>query len=334
MFNRQLAKFVRLLPESRILYPCIGLGNLLPDVYGLTNLIDGLEIHEKVNDACKFTNYWRDNLNIINTDYLKWQSDIEYDLVIMNPPFDKGSEMIMKAVSELKDGGTIGFIMQSNWRGYKCKKHLIYSDLNKLGRFESIFMLRGPSETKKLFHGIKGGGIDLVVFTKGDKPNDKVKVRNTLGQEFTYDQSKYPRDVPIIDPIIYDQIFDQSLPDNDFIGGYRDYTKRSNNWIVIKTPYQLRSKKVTKSLKKEKLIRNGKIIISHQLDNNPIRIIYDVIGTETVDQLGAFKIGTFSKVKIIALNSLLTTNNIPTLIYTGCGANIKFPPFRTDWFEN
>ena len=90
ILNRELAKVVRLSPTAKILYPCIGLGNLLPEIYTITNEITGVEANENVANACNFVNYWRSDLNVINDDYTKWKAPEKYDLVLINPPFDNG----------------------------------------------------------------------------------------------------------------------------------------------------------------------------------------------------------------------------------------------------
>jgi len=271
------------------------------------------------------------NMNLIFDDYLNWQTSKQYDLVIMNPPFNIGSRMILKAANELKEGGTLAFIMQSNWRGYKGKKHNIYAKLNKLGRFESIYMLSGSSETKKLFQGIGGGGIDLVVWKKGLEPNSDVKVRNVLNQEFTYDQSKYPQDAPIIDPIIYDQIFDQ-FNKNEFKTGCEITT--SPDADTVNVPYAIKLKSIYISDNKSIDMSMPKIILSCIMDNNNNKLTFDNSGSMYVCMFGKYIIGDkFNNERIKLLNKLLVENQISTLVHTGCGGKIHYPPFRKEWFE-
>ena len=80
-----------------------------------------------------------ENINVTSEDFIKYQTDTKYDLVVANPPYakllDNGKrasknhnlikDFIEKALSLLKPEGYLLFITPDNWMSYADRNHLI-----------------------------------------------------------------------------------------------------------------------------------------------------------------------------------------------------------------
>tara|TARA_A100001015_G_scaffold317217_1_gene433583 strand:+ start:2365 stop:4485 length:2121 start_codon:yes stop_codon:yes gene_type:complete len=121
---------------NRILEPCCGscqVINELDKVYENIE-IDGIEYNNIIFDEIKELNY-KNKVNFINTDYLKYNSGNKYDLIIGNPPYfvisKKSVEseyynyfngrpnifvlFIIKAMKELSKNGILAFVLPKNF---------------------------------------------------------------------------------------------------------------------------------------------------------------------------------------------------------------------------
>lgn len=79
-------------PPKRILD--IGAGNGLLALMAAQRwkkaVVDAIEIDNEAAEECRLNfdrSPWRERLNVINEDFLAWQTDNPYDLIVSNPPF-------------------------------------------------------------------------------------------------------------------------------------------------------------------------------------------------------------------------------------------------------
>lgn len=104
-----------------VLEPSAGEGNLCDVIrnksvghrgvrYGICCTIDCIEIDDKRKSILKSKDYC-----VVADDFMKFNSYSSYDLIIANPPFNKGSEHLVKAIEMMKNvGGQICFIINAN----------------------------------------------------------------------------------------------------------------------------------------------------------------------------------------------------------------------------
>ena len=75
------------------------------DSYEGTAEVDVIEIDENL---CAILKDKHNNYCVHNTDFMNFQDDRHYDLILMNPPFSNGDEHLLKAISLAeKTGSTI-----------------------------------------------------------------------------------------------------------------------------------------------------------------------------------------------------------------------------------
>jgi len=92
--------------------------------------------------------------NIIQTDFLLWETKMKYDIIIGNPPYNKskiekqtGSRaknslwdfFIKKSFQIIKTNGYLGFIIPANWRGLGSYRYIWDLLINKQLNFINIF---------------------------------------------------------------------------------------------------------------------------------------------------------------------------------------------------
>lgn len=117
----------------------------------------------------------------INESFSDWETTERYDVIIMNPPFNKlGEPFIMKCASLLKDGGYLGCVMSQYWRSITTNyENKTYYKLLQQGGFHMIHMYSNK-DTADLFNQ-NIGQVDTFVWQKGTKINN-TKVINQRGE--------------------------------------------------------------------------------------------------------------------------------------------------------
>ncbi len=139
------------LDNLKILDPCCGNGNFaLPIIFKLKEKYNTKDIleniiyfndtnNERLENVNKIYNSNKYKLNVSNIDFLKYNEDVKYDLIVANPPYAKLLEngkrasknhnlikdFIDKALKILKPNGYLLFITPDNWMSYADRNTLI-----------------------------------------------------------------------------------------------------------------------------------------------------------------------------------------------------------------
>jgi len=297
-----------------ILNPCGGMGTLLEGREGT--------IIENDNRKAGLAMASNAQLNVVNADYLEWKAEKAYDLIIMNPPFNLGAKMILKAVSELKDGGTLAFIMQSTWRVGGASS--LYSRLQPLGSVKDIFMLSRKEAREYFSLGDRGTDIDLVVFTKCE--NETLTIRNNEGAIFSVKPGDYPTFPPFHRE--WDKLFSSTGVTFKTPLAMGSRTNKIGTRVMVfnsTSPFWVKEKQ---SAKKQADTYSPKTIVVARRDVLHT-VCFDEAGTEpTVD---GFLIYPLVKEELreefatLLLNLGKTSNNTNS-------SRVYLPPFREEWF--
>lgn len=135
----------------RILDPCCGNGNFgIPMFFELVQYHDTQTILERILEFNDINERRLENvrsvfcgssyrLQVTNHDFINWNTDKQYDLIVANPPYAKIlqngkrasknhnliKEFISKALSLLKPNGYLAFITPDNWMSYAHRNVLI-----------------------------------------------------------------------------------------------------------------------------------------------------------------------------------------------------------------
>lgn len=92
-----------------VLEPSAGKGDLLKALKGHNiGLIECCEIDKDLQAILKSKYYM-----VVGEDFLEFNTYTQYDLILMNPPFDKGDRHLLKAIEMQKNGGQIICILNA-----------------------------------------------------------------------------------------------------------------------------------------------------------------------------------------------------------------------------
>ena len=97
-----------------ILEPCVGQGHI----------IDVVKEHYKDAETTVLDIVDRDYPETIVHDFLTWETDNEYDLIITNPPFSLGSEFVRKGISLLSENGQMAMFLKIQFLEGSKRKEL------------------------------------------------------------------------------------------------------------------------------------------------------------------------------------------------------------------
>ena len=77
----------------------------------------------------------RNGLRVVHDDFLTYESQLRYDLVVMNPPFDQGADHLLKAIDLMERGGQIACILNAETikNPYSIRRTELLKALEKYG---------------------------------------------------------------------------------------------------------------------------------------------------------------------------------------------------------
>lgn len=98
------------LPSGEILEPSAGNGNIVQAIKNMdkSRLVTALELREEeINNLNNIAD------NVVISDYLKWNTDRKYNVIIGNPPYSMAIEFIDKSLELLSDQGVLIFLLRT-----------------------------------------------------------------------------------------------------------------------------------------------------------------------------------------------------------------------------
>jgi 16S rRNA G1207 methylase RsmC len=103
--------------KQSVLDPTAGNGVLLDIVAEYRNKWDRVERYAiEIDQELRFILQGKEH-KVIGTNFLTYCEPMEFDRIIMNPPFRIGAEMVLKAWSHLKAGGRLVAILNTETLG-------------------------------------------------------------------------------------------------------------------------------------------------------------------------------------------------------------------------
>lgn len=98
------------LPNGSILEPSAGNGNIVQAIKNMdkSRLVTALELREEEQiNLSKITN------EVVIQDYLNWETDRRFDVIIGNPPYSLAVEFVNKSLELLSDRGVLIFLLRT-----------------------------------------------------------------------------------------------------------------------------------------------------------------------------------------------------------------------------
>lgn len=102
-------------PNERILEPSAGYGHIADRLVERTSLAPSkIDVIEPISDLRNILN--AKGYNLVDYDILKYNPEYQYDKIIMNPPYDNGSDILhlLHCYDLLKKGGKLVCILPEN----------------------------------------------------------------------------------------------------------------------------------------------------------------------------------------------------------------------------
>jgi len=120
---------------NSVLEPSAGKGNIVDYLkndflrYQHRNDIDCIEIEPTLRDILKGKDY-----RVVHDDFLTYRTQKQYDIVIMNPPFDQGDRHLLKALQMQENGGAVICLLNAETlkNPYSNTRKELVSELKRL----------------------------------------------------------------------------------------------------------------------------------------------------------------------------------------------------------
>ena len=140
--------------DIKNLEPSSGKGDIIFNCFHnvIYKNITAMEIDERYNSY-----YENKNINYINNDFLKYNFDTNFDIIIMNPPFTYTTEFLIKCLYLLKFDGFIVCICQDNTLKLTSNTKL----LNEFKQYGELISLRKYTH-ENMF---KDASVPVIIFT-------------------------------------------------------------------------------------------------------------------------------------------------------------------------
>ena len=136
--------------QAQILEPSCGCGNFIDAILNdnPNASVDGVDIDKKVFVGLK-KKYKYPNVRLFNCDFLKYNPDRQYDLIIGNPPFNLPAEspysnttdaFVLRSLELLKENGKLIMVLPSTFlrnKQYQEARNIIISNYKIVGLIDS-----------------------------------------------------------------------------------------------------------------------------------------------------------------------------------------------------
>jgi 16S rRNA G966 N2-methylase RsmD len=122
--------------EITILEPSAGKGDILEHIesrlyysHSFEKSVYVIEIEPELQSILRDKNY-----NVIGDDFLKYKGALNFDLILMNPPFDKGDLHLLKAIEIMENGGICCLLNSATLKNpYTKTRKQLANKLKELG---------------------------------------------------------------------------------------------------------------------------------------------------------------------------------------------------------
>jgi hypothetical protein len=124
---------------NNILEPSAGKGDIIDYLNEASKGNSNLYCYEIVPELQNILKL-KPNCKLLGDDFLNHQENIKFDLIIMNPPFDRGVEHVLNAWEILKEGGEIIALLNkhSYFNAYNSHRLKFKALVNNFGKIEDL----------------------------------------------------------------------------------------------------------------------------------------------------------------------------------------------------
>ena len=308
----------------RILEPSVGIGNFIPllfkkyeyigevilDVIDIDN--NSLEILQILLSKIKIPKNFV--INFIKNDFLLWENEYKYDLVIGNPPFGKvinDKALLEKYKLNMFNKNTnnlFSFFIEksskiSNYVSLIVPKSLINSpEFNQTRELLETYNLHSLTDYgEKAFRGVKIETISFVLDTSQKEKLEKIKIDSYITNSIIYQKKSY--------------IFSKDFP------YWLIYRNSFFDAIVEKMELDIFESFRDRQITKKHTLNSGKIRVlkSRNINNNKIKNIdnYDCF----INEIDSFVVSKYLNQNDIVLIPNLTYNPRATFLPKNCIAD-------------
>lgn len=154
-------------------------------------------------------------VNVVVTDYLTWRTNMKFDVIAGNPPYQDGTgntgdhlwdKFVVKSISLLKDGGHLCYVHPSAWRGFGRSS----KEVRELLKSKQIHYLE--------LHNEKDGLVTFGAETRYDwyilQNQPPKNLTTVVGQDGTKKQFVI-ENIPFIPNGMFDEIFSLMAKDGE-----------------------------------------------------------------------------------------------------------------------
>ena len=303
----------------KILEPSVGIGNFLPQLFKKYEQIeevtlDVLDIDSNSLELLKILlnkNKIPKNftINFINNDFLLWENEYQYDLIVGNPPFGKvtNNKQLLSSYKQnaynQKSNNLFSFFIEKSCKIAKnisliIPKSLINSPEFNLTRelLEKNNLHSITDYGEKAFKGVKIETISFLLDTVSKIQEEKIVIESYITNDIIYQEKEYIFDRAFPYWLIYRNSFFDMVVDKMELDIYESFRDRQI------------TKKHTQSVGKIRVLK------SRNIANNSIKDIenYDCF----IDEVDSFVVSKYLNQNNIVLIPNLTYNPRATFLPT------------------